>query len=746
MGDEDADYRGYQQAWSLTLDSDAATLMASVNMSAEAPGPLNRKEAVMGAANFNPVTNAASGSGQYLFAFAVADNLNGVPNAAVFYDQNGQLLFDNTGVTTNALAGGAAVTAPKPGSDHKWLVLNTGADGSLYAQTVDLALPGYGNNDQPMGEVTAKNQLLAAGPFIGGMTVLADHTGGAERLLLYLLGLNETGQTSLQSYLLDENMIVTPQYQGEAFELNPEAAVLIRLSGDGNQLAVVTAKGEIGSLYGLAAGGGEIRYYTLDAQTRIPAQVSTEAIDEQLLVNSAEWDADNLTLVYATMDAVNGYQLHRNTGFTYNEALTKPVTLARGANNKLYVNSSNLENLYQLAADQLLPTTTGLAGYTFTGLVPQQSHFVRDKDPVEINLYSRALGNKRYELTDHLGNVRATISDRLYLHNGTYEADLQSTANYYPFGMTIGSLSYGSEGYRFGFNGKEKDNEWHGSTGTIYDYGFRIYDTRIAKFLSVDPLTKDYPQLTPYQFAGNMPIIAIDLDGLEPLFVITGVTEAKSQVGQTGHRRGEYFMYRVEIYEDMTIDDYNRAYNNGLLRNPDATTVLARDAWNDATRTSVRYSSNNELPPGEGYLNYWESNSPGSFKLYFGDEQKGSTNTTVINGETYTNDRVVDGSGDARGGVAVHKWSPHDAQGCNTTGSNLESSVDDFIDLSPGLQEHGYGFYINEERPATYDSEDQIWKGDENYQRPTPQWLQNYLNENTTRRDNTNVQIINTTE
>jgi hypothetical protein len=47
------------------------------------------------------------------------------------------------------------------------------------------------------------------------------------------------------------------------------------------------------------------------------------------------------------------------------------------------------------------------------------------------------------------------------------------------------------------------------------DYGFRIYNPRIAKFLSVDPLMSSYPELTPYQFASNTPIQAIDLDGLE---------------------------------------------------------------------------------------------------------------------------------------------------------------------------------------------------------------------------------------
>jgi len=76
-----------------------------------------------------------------------------------------------------------------------------------------------------------------------------------------------------------------------------------------------------------------------------------------------------------------------------------------------------------------------------------------------------------------------------------------------------------AEEYKFGFNGKEMENDWNEKTGAVYDYGFRIYDARIAKFLSVDPLFKEYPMLTSYQFASNTPIQAIDLDGLEAFFV-----------------------------------------------------------------------------------------------------------------------------------------------------------------------------------------------------------------------------------
>jgi RHS repeat-associated protein len=68
--------------------------------------------------------------------------------------------------------------------------------------------------------------------------------------------------------------------------------------------------------------------------------------------------------------------------------------------------------------------------------------------------------------------------------------------------------------YRYGFNGKEKDDELKGS-GNSYDYGMRMYDPRIGRPFSVDPLASKYPELSPYQFFSNNPIWFIDLDGLE---------------------------------------------------------------------------------------------------------------------------------------------------------------------------------------------------------------------------------------
>ncbi|MFT3676820.1 MAG: RHS repeat-associated core domain-containing protein [Chitinophagaceae bacterium] len=91
------------------------------------------------------------------------------------------------------------------------------------------------------------------------------------------------------------------------------------------------------------------------------------------------------------------------------------------------------------------------------------------------------------------------------------------TANdYYPFGMGMPGRKFAEDDlYRYGFNGKENDNDVKGE-GNQQDYGMRIYDPRLGKFLSVDPLTYSFPWYTPYQFAGNTPVANIDLDGGEP--------------------------------------------------------------------------------------------------------------------------------------------------------------------------------------------------------------------------------------
>ena len=95
-----------------------------------------------------------------------------------------------------------------------------------------------------------------------------------------------------------------------------------------------------------------------------------------------------------------------------------------------------------------------------------------------------------------------------------------STQDFFAFGMYMPGRKFGENSYKYGFNGKEKDDEVYSATGTSYDYGFRIYNPRLGRFLSVDPLFKSYPWYSSYIFSGNKPINTIDLDGEEEVYII----------------------------------------------------------------------------------------------------------------------------------------------------------------------------------------------------------------------------------
>ena len=170
--------------------------------------------------------------------------------------------------------------------------------------------------------------------------------------------------------------------------------------------------------------------------------------------------------------------------------------------------------------EQHLYGSSRLGIYQYQGIIPAAP--VVTNGTVTTLYDSLLMGNTSYELSNHLGNVLAVINDKKIGVSSIsdssltdhYVADVLSLQDYYAFGSQMLGRSYQANKYRYGFNGKENDNEVKGE-GNQQDYGMRIYDPRITRFLSVDPITKQYPELTPYQFASNRPIDGIDMDGLE---------------------------------------------------------------------------------------------------------------------------------------------------------------------------------------------------------------------------------------
>lgn len=106
----------------------------------------------------------------------------------------------------------------------------------------------------------------------------------------------------------------------------------------------------------------------------------------------------------------------------------------------------------------------------------------------------------------------------VFAPKGAWQSDVSASKKcigYDAFGSLLPGRNYSSSSYRHGFNGMEKDDEIHGSTGTSYDFGARLYDSRVGRWLSLDPLAVDYPDQSPYSFAADNPIYLIDPNGKE---------------------------------------------------------------------------------------------------------------------------------------------------------------------------------------------------------------------------------------
>ncbi|MBX7204091.1 MAG: hypothetical protein K1X81_01580 [Bacteroidia bacterium] len=114
-------------------------------------------------------------------------------------------------------------------------------------------------------------------------------------------------------------------------------------------------------------------------------------------------------------------------------------------------------------------------------------------------------------------------------------------------------------GYVFGFNGKEHDDETYGE-GNAYDFGARIYDARLGRWLTEDPLAKKFPNESPFVSMGNNPIIFVDRDGKFKIPIHYMITsEIASELKITNAFLLESLLYGNTINADIigANDDYH---------------------------------------------------------------------------------------------------------------------------------------------------------------------------------------------
>jgi RHS repeat-associated protein len=212
--------------------------------------------------------------------------------------------------------------------------------------------------------------------------------------------------------------------------------------------------------------------------------------------------------------------------------------------------------------------------------------------------YQRTLGDKRYELQNHLGNILTVITDRkiavdnvsyvsgngtyisapsnnqLYLQvtTGTfiqlsnpdlkvdyYTAEIVKSTEYSCYGVELVGWGYVSvDSYRFGYNGMESCSEVN-----AYLTDFRMLDARIGRWWSIDPLSAQAAFLSPYNAMNNSPLSLIDPSGLKAGGPYENIEEELSQ-GLSWNDPSE--MYNQLYTQWASVRAINLGSNDGAAK------------------------------------------------------------------------------------------------------------------------------------------------------------------------------------
>ncbi|MEN9302008.1 MAG: hypothetical protein RL264_437 [Bacteroidota bacterium] len=119
-----------------------------------------------------------------------------------------------------------------------------------------------------------------------------------------------------------------------------------------------------------------------------------------------------------------------------------------------------------------------------------------------------------------IAGISGTVTVRLDLFNrvGTLTQGTFRMDDFVLNGYTTAVEHWSPAGYRYGFQNQEKDDEIKGA-GNSVNYKYRMHDPRVGRFFAVDPLAASYPWNSTYAFSENVVLNAVELEGLEKVYV-----------------------------------------------------------------------------------------------------------------------------------------------------------------------------------------------------------------------------------
>jgi RHS repeat-associated protein len=233
-------------------------------------------------------------------------------------------------------------------------------------------------------------------------------------------------------------------------------------------------------------------FFNLQAKDRFNIQPTGNRIS---MITDLAGDVAGVTDYPGSTSQVGGYTYDGNgnltqetnklMNFNYNLLnLPREVSYWAGANAKIkYYYTFDGEKLRKTVENNGIVTKVDYCGpfvYETASGVRSLKYFVTPEGRAVKN---GSAWDYEYNLKDHLGNTRVVIKS----NSGV--AQVIQERHYYPFGMEMSELSYGTGTNKYLYNGKEHQNDfdlyW-------YDYGARFYDAQLGRWHSVDPMAEKY--------------------------------------------------------------------------------------------------------------------------------------------------------------------------------------------------------------------------------------------------------------
>jgi len=241
----------------------------------------------------------------------------------------------------------------------------------------------------------------------------------------------------------------------------------------------------------------------------------------------------------------------------------------------------------------------------------------------------------RYQYDNHLGSTCLELDNT---------GQIISYEEYHPFGTTSyrsGRSQTEVSLKRYKYCGKERDEE----TG-LYYYGMRYYATWICRFVSVDPLAREFPWQSPYSAFNNNPILYIDPDGRAAIMSLGGgdpISDLFKRAVNYVVNRAKQAAYDATISLTKSAIDYaDRNYNPVTIYDNITNPHSDLPKWQAeslAKYSDVAVSSDDFITSIRG-LSKNEAKRQESGRGAFGSQSGGPTSRYVV--DPANSDRVID--------------------------------------------------------------------------------------------------------